>query len=127
MEQRRARMPAASPPAYRKRLMIKLSVMYPTTAGTHFDHAYYRDTHLPMIARKMGAALLYYAIEKGLSGVTPGSAPTYVAQCHLYGESVAALMAAMEAHAQEFTADVINFTDITSVLQISDVVVERSV
>lgn len=106
--------------------MIKLSVMYPHTPGAHFDHDYYRDSHLPMLKQRMGDALLYYTIDKGLSGVEPGSAPAYVAMCHLYCESVQALMAGMGPHAGEFGADVVNFTDIRSVQQVSEVVLERS-
>lgn len=106
--------------------MIKLSVMYPHTPGARFDHDYYRDVHLPMLQQRMGAHLLYYTIEKGLNGVAPGSAPTYVALCHLYCDSMEALMGGVGPHAAEFAADVANFTDIVSVQQISEVVVERS-
>jgi uncharacterized protein (TIGR02118 family) len=107
--------------------MIKLSVMYPATPGGHFDHDYYRDVHLPMLKERMGAHLLYYTIEKGLSGVEPGSAPVYVAVCHLYCASPESLMAGVGPHAEEFGADVANFTNLVSVQQISEVVVERSV
>ena len=36
--------------------MIKVSVMYPNEAGASFDHAYYRDIHMPMVAALMGEA-----------------------------------------------------------------------
>ena len=29
--------------------MIKVSVMYPNTAGARFDHTYYRDKHMPLV------------------------------------------------------------------------------
>jgi uncharacterized protein (TIGR02118 family) len=29
--------------------MNKVSIMYPNTTGAHFDHAYYRDKHMPLI------------------------------------------------------------------------------
>jgi len=106
--------------------MIKLSVLYPHAPGFHFDHDYYRDVHLPMLKDRMGAHLLYYTIEKGLSGVAPGSAPAFVAMCHLYCDSVEALMAGVGPHAEEFGADVANFTNLVSVQQVSEVVVERS-
>jgi uncharacterized protein (TIGR02118 family) len=32
--------------------MIKVSVMYPNTPGARFDHAYYRDKHMPLITRR---------------------------------------------------------------------------
>lgn len=107
--------------------MIKLSVMYPYAPDARFDHAYYRDVHLPMLAACMGEHLLYYSIETGLAGLQPGSPPTYVALCHLYCASVEALMAGALPHGAQFAADVANFTDIVSVQQISEVVVERSV
>jgi uncharacterized protein (TIGR02118 family) len=109
-----------------KAAMIKLSVMYPFTDGAQFDHDYYRDVHLPMLKERMGDALLYYTIEKGLGGVEPGTPPAYIALCHLYCESVQALMAGVGPHAEEFGADVANFTNIVSVQQVSEVVVERS-
>ena len=31
--------------------MIKVSVMYPNTPGARFDHAYYRDKHMPLSDR----------------------------------------------------------------------------
>lgn len=31
--------------------MIKVSVMHPNTPGARFDHAYYRDKHMPLKAR----------------------------------------------------------------------------
>ena len=52
--------------------MIKVSVMYPNSPGARFDHDYYRDKHLPLIKGRMGAALKYYTIDKGLSGESGG-------------------------------------------------------
>ncbi len=31
--------------------MIRLSVFYPVTEGASFDHAYYREKHVPLAAR----------------------------------------------------------------------------
>lgn len=55
--------------------MIKVSVMYPNTPGAPFDHDYYRDRHLPLIKSRMGAALKYYTIDKGLAGGAPVPQP----------------------------------------------------
>ena len=44
--------------------MIKVSVMYPNTAGARFDHAYYRDKHMPLVKRLMGDACLFYTVDK---------------------------------------------------------------
>jgi len=106
--------------------MIKVSVMYPNTPGARFDHDYYRDQHMPMIGRLMGAAMKYYTLEKGLAGGAPGTPPAYVGMCHLICDSVEAFRAAFGPHAQQIHADVVNYTDLTSVMQISEVVVENS-
>jgi uncharacterized protein (TIGR02118 family) len=101
--------------------MIKVSIMYPQSPGTHFDHEYYRDNHLPLIKRSMGEALRYYAIDKELASGAP-----YVAMCHLMCDSLESYHSSMGPHAAEITADIRNFTDRTPVNQISQVVVENS-
>ena len=106
--------------------MIKVSVMYPNQPGARFDHAYYRDTHMPLAQRLLGDACLYYAIDKGLAGGASGSAPTYVAMCHFFCASVEAFQAAFGPHAREIQGDIPNYTDLQPVMQISEVVVERS-
>ncbi|WP_418122891.1 EthD family reductase [Variovorax sp. 375MFSha3.1] len=103
--------------------MIKFSVMYPHTPGARFDHDYYRDKHMPMIKARMGDACLSYAIDKGLSGGAPGSAPTYVAMCHVFAESVESFLKAFGPHQKEVRDDVKNYTDIVPLTQISEVVV----
>jgi uncharacterized protein (TIGR02118 family) len=37
--------------------MIKVNVMYPYTEGARFDHAYYRDRHMPMVKSRLGSLL----------------------------------------------------------------------
>ena len=53
--------------------MIKVTVMYPYTEGARFDHAYYRDRHMPMVKARLGSACAYYTVEKGLAGRAPGA------------------------------------------------------
>jgi uncharacterized protein (TIGR02118 family) len=106
--------------------MIKVSVMYPNGPGARFDHGYYRDKHLPLIERRMGAGLKYYTIDKGLAGGAPDAPAAYIGMCHLLCDSVAAYQASFGPHAKELTADIANFTDRTPVVQISEVVVESS-
>ena len=54
--------------------LIKVSVMYFNKPGVRFDHDYYRTKHLPLIKSRMGAALKYYTIDKGLAD-GKGSSP----------------------------------------------------
>lgn len=102
--------------------MIKISVMYPNAPGVHFDHHYYRDVHMPLVQARLSDSISSYAIDKGLSGGSPGSDAPYVAMCHLYSESVAAFEAGIAPHGEELNADIANFTNASPVYQISEVV-----
>jgi uncharacterized protein (TIGR02118 family) len=103
--------------------MIKVSVMYPYAPGARFDHDYYRDKHMPLLAARMGAACKSYTIDKGLAGGAPGAPPTYVGMCHVFADSVESFQAAFGPHAKEILGDIPNYTDLKPVMQISEVVV----
>jgi uncharacterized protein (TIGR02118 family) len=103
--------------------MIKVSVMYPNKPGARFDHAYYRDKHMPLVKERMGDRCKFYTVDKGLSGDKPGSAPTYIGMCHIYCDSVEAFQAGFGPHVREIMADIPNYTDVAPVVQISEVVV----
>lgn len=103
--------------------MIKVSVMYENKPGARFDHAYYRDRHLPLLKSRLGAACLSYTIDKGLAGGAPGAPAPYVAMCHVFCDSVESFQTAMAPHAAEIMGDIKNYTDLTPTLQISEVVV----
>ncbi len=103
--------------------MIKVSVMYPHKPGARFDHDYYRDKHMPLLKARMGDACKYYTVDKGVAGGTPGSAPTYVGMCHLFSDSIETFQTAFAPHAKEILGDIPNYTDLTPVMQISEVVV----
>ncbi len=103
--------------------MIKVSVMYPNKTSARFDHAYYRDKHMPLVKTRMGASCLFYTVDKGLAGGSPDDPPTYVGMCHIYCDSVDSFQAGFGPHAKEILADIPNYTDLSPVLQISEVVV----
>src|SRR5207249_6052245 len=64
------------------------------------------DKHMPMVARKFGAAAKGVSVEQGLAGGTPGSPPSFVAIAHFTFESVEAFQAAFAPHAAEIMADI---------------------
>ncbi len=103
--------------------MIKVSVMYPNTPGARFDHDYYRDTHMPLLKERLGEACLYYTIDKAISGGAPETPAPYIAMCHIFSESLEAFQAGIAPHAEEIVADIANYTDLSPVRQISEVVV----
>ena len=106
--------------------MIKVTVMYPYAEGARFDHAYYRDRHMPMMKSRLGSACAYYTIEKGLYGREEGTGPSFTATCAFTCDSVEGYRAASLKHRAEILGDIANYTDIAPVVQISEIVVERS-
>ena len=102
--------------------MIRLSVMYPASPGSHFDWAYYLGPHLELSRRLLTSrGLLRTEIDRGIAGIPPAG-PPYHAIGHLFFRSMAELQAALEATAAEFIADEQNYTDTPSVVQISEVI-----
>lgn len=74
-----------------------------------------------MVQRLLGSACKGVAVEAGLSGIEPGSSPSYVAMGHLYFDSVADFQSSFGANFAEIVADVPNYTSIQPILQISQV------
>lgn len=106
--------------------MIKVSVMYPSATDARFDHEYYRDKHMPLVKSLMGESCLFYTVDKGLAGGAPGEPPTYIGMCHIFCDSVDAFQAGFGPHVKTVMADIPNYTDITPVMQISEVVIQKS-
>ena len=103
--------------------MFRLSVMYPATPGSRFDWDYYLGQHLELAQRLLSArGLVRTEIDRGIGGIPPGAPPPYHAVGHLFFHSMAELGSALEATAAEFIADEKNYTDVPSVVQISEVV-----
>ncbi|MFT5657171.1 MAG: hypothetical protein ACI9KN_000443 [Gammaproteobacteria bacterium] len=105
--------------------MIKVSVMYPNTAGARFDHEYYLNKHMPLVKARMGDSCLYYTVDKGLAGVAPDTPATYIGMCHIFCDSIDAFQGSFGPHAEEIMGDIPNYTDLSPVIQISEVVLER--
>lgn len=88
--------------------MIKVSVLYPNRPGSKFDMEYYCNRHIPMVREKLGAACQSMAVERGIAGMPPGSAPTYIAMGHIYCDTAEAFEAACAPHVQEIMSDIPN-------------------
>ncbi len=94
--------------------MIRLSVLYPKTEGASFDHDYYRNSHVPLALRTWG--LSSAEIDKGIDG-------PYEAAVHFTFDSLEAMGAAMgNPDTAAVQADVPNYTTITPLMQISEIV-----
>ena len=101
--------------------MIKVSVLYPAGAGKKFDMTYYLKSHMPMVGRKLGAAMKGMSVDQGIGTAPPGTEAPFVAIAHILFDSVDAFGAAFAQHGAEIMADVPNYTDIQPVVQISEI------
>lgn len=101
--------------------MIKVTVVYPNSSGSHFDIRYYCNTHIPLIGRLLGPALKGVAVEHGIAGAAPGSLAPFLAIGQLQFDSVEAFQSAFGPHSKEIMSDVPNYTNIQPVIQISEV------
>jgi len=104
--------------------VIKVSVLYPYRAAANFDMDYYCDSHMPLLQETLRPALKGVAVDKGLGGGAPGSAPAYVAIGHLWFDSVADFEGAFGPNADVILSDVPKYTDIEAIVQISEVMID---
>ncbi len=96
--------------------MIRLSVFYPRSDNSTFNHDYYKDSHIPLCLQTWGLDASAAEIDRGVDG-------PYVAAVHFRFDSAEALGAAMSAPGTgDVLADVPNYTNITPVMQTSEIV-----
>ncbi len=102
--------------------MISLTVLYPQTADSHFDMAYYVDTHTPLVRERLTpAGLTGITLAAGVAGASPApdSPPVFAMICQLHFATPDELQAALAAHAPELMGDIPNFTNVEPIMQIS--------
>jgi uncharacterized protein (TIGR02118 family) len=92
--------------------MIKVSVMYPNGEDATFDMEYYKTKHMEIVDRTMKPTR--WDIDSRVDG-------PYIAIGNLYFESMDAMQAGMGG-AAEALADIPNFTNTESAVQVSQIV-----
>lgn len=105
-----------------KKGMIKVAILYPNGESKTFDMAYYTNKHFPLLRRLFGNSMKATAIDKGIAGRAPGEPTPYLAIGYLYFDNVTAFQEGMKAHSREIRDDIPHYTNITPVVQISEVV-----
>lgn len=100
--------------------MVKLTVMYPYREGCRFDMDYYVNRHIAI--HKEDPAVLGIIIEQGCNAFRNGKDPGMVCVAHFFYESIGKLNESRtEEKGRRQLTDLVNFTDITPVDQISEV------
>ena len=101
--------------------MIKVIVLYPNQEGSKFDLDYYCTKHMPMVAERLGPACKGMSVERGISGMLPGTPAAFAVIAQMTFESVEAFQAAFAPHVAEILADIPNYTSIRPNIQFSEV------
>jgi len=104
--------------------MVRLTILYPNIEGKRFDKEYYLNTHMPLSVKLQGDAVKHVSVEFGFSGGAPNSKPPYVAICTFLYDSLDDFLSAFMPHAEVLTKDILNYTDIETVIQFSEVQME---
>jgi uncharacterized protein (TIGR02118 family) len=98
-----------------------LTVLYPWAADARFDFDYYRDKHLGMMRELYGGSVGRMEIRKGLRK-GDGSPPAFLASMTVEILSMQDFDAAGKLHLQKLFADLPNFSNITPVGQIEEII-----
>ena len=101
-------------------MRMSLQVVYPVGDDTNFDHAYYCDTHLPLVGKHIGAHIESTLVTKGLAGGPDTPAPFHAVATMVFADR-SALDAALDT-AGPVLADIPNFTNSRPQMLIGEVV-----
>jgi len=102
--------------------LIKVSVMYPYAEGKTFNMEYYELKHMPMVARFLGSNLVKYTIEKGIASGIPNQPLPFMAIGTFYIKSLSDYQAAIAPNRDAIRADFPNYTNISPVILVSEVI-----
>jgi uncharacterized protein (TIGR02118 family) len=102
--------------------LIKVSIMYPYAEGKTFNMEYYETKHMPMVAKFIGSNLVKYTIEKGLASGIPNQPLPFMAIGTFYVKSLSDYQAAVGPNRDAIRADFPNYTNISPVILVSEVV-----
>jgi uncharacterized protein (TIGR02118 family) len=97
--------------------MTIVSVLYPKTEDSHFDHEYYMQKHIPLATvRFTEIGLEKTELIRGVASAD-GAKPAYELIGLLYFSSEEAVRAALETHGAEILGDIPNFTNVQPLIQ----------
>lgn len=102
--------------------LIKISIMYPFAEGKTFDMDYYEHKHMPYVAGLLGANLVKYTIEKGIASGIPNTPLPFKAIGIFYVKNLSEYQAAIAPNRDAIRADFANYTNITPVILVSEVI-----
>lgn len=96
--------------------MVTLSVLYPKTPSSHFDHDYYLNTHTPLVKARFTPEGI--DLFQSISAPDGGPAP-YELIALIHFSSVDHLQTALATHGPEVLGDIPRFTNVEPLVQIN--------
>jgi uncharacterized protein (TIGR02118 family) len=93
------------------------TVTYPSKEGAKFDFDYYMKTHIPLVRGLLGTNI---EVCKGTSA-TLGDPPAFVCVARIKISGPEEFALAMAKHGAQSMQDIPNYTNITPVVQIDEV------
>jgi uncharacterized protein (TIGR02118 family) len=103
--------------------MYCLQVIYPNHVGSHFDLAYYVETHMALVQDRLGPrGMLRYELLSGVRRWDPDEPAPFTMICNMYFETREALESAFGSQGPELIADIAAYTDVKPSMQIARVV-----
>jgi len=104
-------------------MSVRISACYPAVEGGRFDFDYYAQQHVPMVFELLESyGCRGIQVDRGVAG-GPGQPAPFAAIGHMEFDSVEGFQAGFKEHGRAIMADVPNYTDMTPVTQVSEVVV----
>ena len=101
--------------------MFKVSVMYPNQEDARFDIDYYCTKHMDLVQKHMKPfGLVRTEVLKGISGGGGQPAP-YICIGNLYFAAIDGYEKGIAASSGTLRADIPNFTNVTPVRQVSEI------
>src|SRR5580658_3875497 len=99
--------------------MIILSVLYPRTGESRFDHGYYLEKHVPLVQSRLSPmGLERVEIMRGNSA-PDGSSAGFELICLLGFSSMEAMQQGLAVYGNEIRADISNFTNVQPLVQVN--------
>jgi uncharacterized protein (TIGR02118 family) len=100
--------------------MIKVTFLYRNSGGSRFDMDYYLNDHLKLSREVFGDVLRGLSIDRGVSGIEPGTEAPFHVMAHLLFDSAEEFYGALMPRMDELKADASKYTDAETYIQISN-------
>ncbi|NMC28180.1 MAG: EthD family reductase [Syntrophomonadaceae bacterium] len=105
--------------------MVKIGSFYPNGEGATFDMKYYCEVYVPLLREWFGEALKKVVVDQGIYGGEPDAPPFFRAMGQFYFDTEEEGVSAYFSNLSKMAVERPNFTNITPIIQISQVIVEE--